>query len=221
VGINSPEAREHAPAVRQAEEDLRRTLTPSKPDWEFSFNRDLYDTDLPPEVERILSKVWEAIVRDYRLPPPFPPEQRREWVVLLGDAVRVLEEYLSPAPSSNPDGGPEGGGPRKTDAPPGPFADLRAFARDRLKFAAQRIVELVCDGDGECPLADLAADLRIGWEPPYDNAFNKAARRINEKLRLAGLPYWLHRSGNAAKVEEGEWSPRPRGPKRRGRGRRK
>src|SRR5262249_32868433 len=55
------------------------------------------------------------------------------------------------------------------------YASLLQFAGERLKGIQRRVLELVCEGDGQCRLADLAADPQIKWHAPYDNQFNKAA----------------------------------------------
>jgi hypothetical protein len=88
---HSKEAHEHAPAVLRAEDTLRRTLTPSNPNWVGGQNEDLYDPDLAPNIVQLLNEVWNTILRDiHRLPPPFAPDQRRAWLVLLETAEGLL-----------------------------------------------------------------------------------------------------------------------------------
>lgn len=80
------------------------------------------------------------------------------------------------------------------------FDDLLTFARDSLKGIERRVVELVSEKEGECKLSDLAADSGIGWNAPYDDAWNSARKRINKKLKTAGLSWRLGRSDNAARL---------------------
>jgi hypothetical protein len=80
------------------------------------------------------------------------------------------------------------------------FTQLRDFARDNLKGIQRRIVELVCNEQGECKLSDLAADSGIAWNAPWDNAWNSAMKAINEKLKRADIPWRLSRADNAARL---------------------
>ncbi len=85
-----PEARAHAVAVTKAEDRLRRLLTPSDPEWPGSINGDLDDAKLTAKLRVLLKEVWGRIIRDRQLPPPFPPDQRDEWDVLLQEAEAEL-----------------------------------------------------------------------------------------------------------------------------------
>src|SRR5262249_11061056 len=80
------------------------------------------------------------------------------------------------------------------------FEDLIPFARDNLKGIERRIIELLCERRGECKLSDLAGDAGIGWNAPYDDAWNSARKRINRKLKRDGLSWRLSRSDNAARL---------------------
>jgi hypothetical protein len=81
------------------------------------------------------------------------------------------------------------------------FPELIAFAQAKTKGTERRVIELVCEKAGSCPLADLANDPGIRWEHPWDNAYNKAQGRINKKLRLNRLPWRLYRRDNSAKLK--------------------
>jgi hypothetical protein len=71
------------------------------------------------------------------------------------------------------------------------------FADKHMKGIEQRIVQLVCERNGACPLADLAIDPAIEWDMPCDGVFNTTSRRINLKLKKLG--WKLYRGQNAAK----------------------
>jgi hypothetical protein len=78
------------------------------------------------------------------------------------------------------------------------FYDLRDFARSDLKGKQRRIVELLCDNDGEVPLAILASDPAIRWKKPWDNSYGKAQGQIRLKLRAANIRFYLSRVDNSA-----------------------
>jgi hypothetical protein len=97
----SKEAHAHAVIVSAKEEVLRRALTPSNPDWKWNQSEDLHAHDLPPKLGQLLKRAWEWIVRDmHRLPPPFPPDQRDDWLVLLDEAETELR-LLNNSPASD------------------------------------------------------------------------------------------------------------------------
>ncbi len=76
------------------------------------------------------------------------------------------------------------------------FRVLMEFAATRLKGIERRVIELVCERGGVCPIADLACDRAIEWGSPHDNAWKSTQKRINLKLRKQG--WKLARHGNAA-----------------------
>ena len=79
------------------------------------------------------------------------------------------------------------------------FHELRQFAADNFKGIERRIVELICEHAGACPLPDLATDPAIKWVTPWDDAFNSAKKRINAKLKK---PQWkIYRHDRKAKVK--------------------
>jgi hypothetical protein len=90
------------------------------------------------------------------------------------------------------------------------FQALLDFAKNNLKGIERRLVELVCEHGGECPIADVAADPAIGWSEPYDNPLNKTFGRINRKVRNAGLAWEFYRYNNAAKVKKTAAQNRPK-----------
>lgn len=85
------EARQHAPAVVRAEDMLRRLLSPRDPEWRSSYNSDLVNPAAPPKVRVLLRKVWARINTDFRLPPPFSPDQRDNWLVLLDETLQAMQ----------------------------------------------------------------------------------------------------------------------------------
>ena len=69
-------------------------------------------------------------------------------------------------------------------------------------------MELVIAAGGECPLSDIAIDSQVGWEHPYDNAFNGIQKAVNPKLKKGGLPWRLERNDNNARlIKIGEKQP--------------
>lgn len=88
-----------------------------------------------------------------------------------------------------------------------PYADLRPFAAT-IRGDGRRILELLCDNRGECPLANLAVVLE--WPSPWDNAWESARQRLNMKLRSAKRPYRLIRSDNRAKLQPNHTTPSKR-----------
>jgi hypothetical protein len=107
------EARAHAAVVAQAEDAIRRLLTPSDPDCKGNHSDDLADPDLPPAIRVVLRKIWARIVEDVHFRrPPFAADRRDEWLVLLDDAVAAMpsdRDYAAGAANaagatSTPDG---------------------------------------------------------------------------------------------------------------------
>jgi hypothetical protein len=87
-------ASDDAAAIVKTEDALRLTLTPSDPklagrlERPDNHNPDLCKTTLRPKLEQLLNEVWYRIVRDiHRLKPPFSPDQRREWLILLDEVL--------------------------------------------------------------------------------------------------------------------------------------
>jgi hypothetical protein len=78
--------------------------------------------------------------------------------------------------------------------PAGSLPALRQLAAKKLKGDERLIVERVCDGNGVCPLKELA--MCIPWNSPYDGAFNSARQRINAKLKKDG--WQIYRRDGAA-----------------------
>ena len=79
------------------------------------------------------------------------------------------------------------------------FHELRQFAADNFKGIERRIVELICEHAGACPLPDLATDPAIKWVTPWDDAFNSAKKRINAKLKKT--QWKIYRHDRKAKVK--------------------
>jgi hypothetical protein len=88
---HSPGAHTHASFVAEAKDRLRRLLTPSDPEWRRSNNSDLDDPRLTAKLFMLLKEVWNAVIRDLRLPPPFPADQRDNWDVLLEETESELQ----------------------------------------------------------------------------------------------------------------------------------
>jgi hypothetical protein len=88
---------------------------------------------------------------------------------------------------------------------PGPFDALRNYVREQLKGKERRVVELLCEHSGVCPIEDLARDPVIDWDRPCDNVFNQAQIRINKKLHQAvpvlRCTWKLSRKGNRAQLK--------------------
>jgi hypothetical protein len=78
--------------------------------------------------------------------------------------------------------------------PDDPFAELREFARTKLKGQERAVIEALCDAGGELPIADLAVEDGVSWDDPVQG-FKNAQRRLNRKLKLKG--WRLERQNNA------------------------
>ncbi len=177
-GLNDAAARAAVPTIEAARDALRRLLTPSNPTWTWNHNPDIANADLPPDVAQLLDKVWCWIVRDiHHLPPPFGATQRRDWLVLLDNAVKALES-------------------RETA---GPFESLLEYAAREMGRKERRIVEKVCQAKGAYLLKNLALDMK--WGGQWKDGWNNAVRRINAKLARHAPPYRLSRVKNAAVLE--------------------
>jgi hypothetical protein len=81
---------------------------------------------------------------------------------------------------------------------PGKWADPARFAADRLKGNERKLVEMVIGGNGRVPIATIAKE--VGWEKPWDDAFNGTMGRVNKKLKSAKLPYRIFRQSNEAHI---------------------
>jgi hypothetical protein len=82
------------------------------------------------------------------------------------------------------------------------YSELNEFAASTLKGIERTTLELICTNGGEYPLADLAADPAVQWNRPWDDSFNSARKRINVKLKEAGLGWKLERHDNKAKLKK-------------------
>jgi hypothetical protein len=78
------------------------------------------------------------------------------------------------------------------------FAPLLAYAHQHLSRNERRIVDLVCEGGGSMAIADLAIDEVIDWQEPWKDAWDSARKRLNIKLKKAGLPWKLSRKHSRA-----------------------
>jgi hypothetical protein len=77
--------------------------------------------------------------------------------------------------------------------------EVRAFAAAELKGKQRAVVEAVCDGGGEMPLADLAVRPDVEWGArDFDDSWNSLKKAVKAKLRKVG--YQLERNGNAARL---------------------
>ena len=123
--------------------------------------------------------------------------------------IRWVRSLDSRAPTEQPPAQAEGG---KSDAAelldeheddlnePSEFSELLSWVASNLKGKQRRVMELVIDGRGECPLSDIAFDAAISWESPYDNSFNGIRRAVNLKLNKASVGWRLERNDNKARL---------------------
>jgi hypothetical protein len=81
------------------------------------------------------------------------------------------------------------------EKPADPFAELRVFARTKLKGQERAVIEALCDAGGELPIADLAILDGVGWDDEFDG-FKNAQKRLNPKLKR--ICWRLSRQNNAA-----------------------
>ena len=115
-----------------------------------------------------LDNLW-AIGRHSELP----------WLWCFERLFRTLD---TPAPSNPPTPPPAPTAP--TSATPDPFALLRQFARDRLKGSQRRVLEALCDANGELPLETVGGI--CGWMRPIESAWGSLRSNLNQKLRPLG-----------------------------------
>lgn len=62
------------------------------------------------------------------------------------------------------------------------LAAIREFT-GKLKGAQRRVVELLVEANGTCPIADIATDKAVGWVSPYKASVDSLRRELNDKLR--------------------------------------
>lgn len=75
------------------------------------------------------------------------------------------------------------------------FAELRAFARDKLKGKGRAVIEALCDADGAKAIPDLAIDRAVDWDNPF-KGFDNIRAYLNPKIKK--LEWILERNNNAA-----------------------
>jgi hypothetical protein len=116
----------------------------------------------------------------------------------MSDGLRDrLRDELVAAILANTTALPAEGQGRQKPRADDPFADLRRFARARLKGQERAVIEALCDAGGELPIADLAVLDGVSWDDPF-NGFRNAQQRLNPKLKP--LRWTLVRQSNAAKL---------------------
>jgi hypothetical protein len=78
--------------------------------------------------------------------------------------------------------------------------ELRDFAANfPLKGDQRKVVELICDHNGSCPLADLA--VAMGWNrEEAGSKFNDIKKPVQAKLKKARMPWRLERRDNCARA---------------------
>lgn len=77
----------------------------------------------------------------------------------------------------------------------GPYAALRAFARNRLKGQERAVIEALCDAGGELSLSDMKT--LCDWQDPIESAWNSLRIRVNKKLQSHG---WKVRTQGRAAI---------------------
>jgi hypothetical protein len=127
---------------------------------------------------------------------------RMQWEV-DADFIAILiktEEAKNQAPMDQSASAPSGD--VGSQAPrPDPYQQQRDFATAHLSAKERRIIELVCDHAGICPITDLAKDPAIAWQKPWDDAYASAQGRINRKCRKLKQLWTIQRRGNAATIK--------------------
>ena len=76
------------------------------------------------------------------------------------------------------------------------YRELMEWVTENLTGKQRRVMEMVIEGDGSCPLEELAADRLVIWAEPYDDSWNSICRVLNTKLKRAG--WRLYRQDNKA-----------------------
>lgn len=131
--------------------------------------------------EELAAAVTSECSADLKLPLPAAP----------GESPNAPAE-VDNQNLDGPFGGSEGGPPK-----PDVHADLRQFARARLKGQERAVIEALCDTGGELPIADLVVKDGVSWDEPFQG-FRNAQQRLNPKLKSLG--WTLARQNNAAKL---------------------
>jgi hypothetical protein len=84
--------------------------------------------------------------------------------------------------------------------PANQFSEVLALAAE-LSRDLRRLVEMVCERGGKCPLPDLA--LALEWGREWKNSWDSAMRRVNKELQRLKPPYHLMRDDNCAVLVAG------------------
>lgn len=80
------------------------------------------------------------------------------------------------------------------------LSTLKHWVTTELKGKQRRVMELIVEGGGQCPLSEIAIDVQVSWEPPYDDAFNGIRKAVNSKLKKAGSTWRLERNDNRGRL---------------------
>jgi hypothetical protein len=121
--------------------------------------------------------------------------RKAQWPI-LGQVLDLpdLEAALRVEPAAP---SPNGTQQSEREKPADPFAELRVFARTKLKGQERAVIEALCDAGGELPIADLAILDGVGWDDPC-SGFRNAQQRLKRKLKR--LKWTLNRQAGAAKL---------------------
>ena len=90
-----------------------------------------------------------------------------------------------------------GAGQDEGGTPADPYAELRAFARNRLRGQERAVLEALCDANGELSIVDLATKSGVNWTKAKEQ-FKDVRRRLNPKLNKRR--WILNRVDNTAKL---------------------
>ena len=78
---------------------------------------------------------------------------------------------------------------------------VKAFAASDLKGIQRRVIELLVSSNGEMPIADIATDPAVNWQPPNKASIDSVKRALNTKLR--SLKAYLSVRDNRLRLVQG------------------
>jgi hypothetical protein len=85
------------------------------------------------------------------------------------------------------------------------FAMVLDFARREMKGGQLRVIEVLCERGGRCPMQDLAAELEWEWDQDEGckSQWDSTAREINKKLLRLENPYHVRQHDSHAEFVRG------------------
>ena len=174
------------------------------PHWQFLTQTIAIIAAAKPET-RGWRTAWPEIARRLReLKPEGNPldvwaDLNERCAVLRGNAPQI--PAVQPAAAEPSEGAADrdlgGAGQSEGGTPADPYAELRAFARDKLRGQERAVIEALCAAGGELSIADLAVKPGVNFSDS-ESGFKAVRRRLNPKLKKRR--WILSRVDNTAKL---------------------